>query len=205
MLKPGPVSGAGLCAQMGPLESKFPFSPQATLEATPQDLAGVFDPNNGALSQFYNSALKNLLLPQGTGYIANPSATQAVNPAFLDFFNRATGVQRALYSGAPGQLQFKYALRPHPTESVSSLSMNIDGQALSYYRRQFLVPAVYVAGNRPGRHAYGEDCRWVRVGIPQLQRNLGQSSISLPMLTRLCRMGMFTTWSGSCASPAGAP
>ena len=79
---------------MSPLESKFPFSPQATLEATPQDLATVFDPSTGALTQFYNSALKNLLLPQGTGYIANPAATQAVNPAFLAFFNRAAGVQR---------------------------------------------------------------------------------------------------------------
>ncbi len=132
VLKPGPVSGQGLCAQMSPLESKFPFTPQATLEATPQDLAMVYDPANGALAQFYNSSLKSLLLPQGTAYIVNPSATQTVNPAFLAFFNRAAGVQRALYSGAPGQLQFKYALRPHPTESVSSISMNIDGQVLSY-------------------------------------------------------------------------
>jgi type VI secretion system protein ImpL len=132
VLKPGPVSGQSLCAQMGPLESKFPFNPQATLEATPQDLAAIFDPTNGALAQFYNSALKNLLLPQGTGYIVNPSATQTVNPAFLSFFNRANGVQRSLYAGTPGQLQFKYALRPHPTESVKSVSMNIDGQALNY-------------------------------------------------------------------------
>ena len=42
VLKPGPVSGAGLCAQMRPLQSKFPFSPQATAEATPQDLGGGF-------------------------------------------------------------------------------------------------------------------------------------------------------------------
>jgi type VI secretion system protein ImpL len=132
VLKPGPVSGAGLCAQLGPLESKFPFSPQATQEATPQDLATVLDPNTGALAQFYTSALKNLLLPQGTGYIANPAATQAVNPAFLAFFNRAASVQRALYGGAPGQLQFKYALRPHPTESITGLSVNVDGQSMTY-------------------------------------------------------------------------
>ncbi len=132
VLKPGPVSGAGLCAQMSPIESKFPFTPQASLEATPQDMAGIFDPNNGALGQFYNAALKNLLLPQGSGYIANPSATQAVNPAFLTFFNRAAGVQRSLYSGAPGQLQYRYALRPHPTDSVSGGSMNIDGQSLNF-------------------------------------------------------------------------
>jgi type VI secretion system protein ImpL len=132
VLKPGPVSGAGLCAQMSPLQSKFPFSPQATAEATPQDLGAFFDPSTGALGQFYTSALKNLLLPSATGYIANPAATQAINPAFLAFFNRAAGVQRALYAGPPGQLAFKYALRPHPTESVTGLTMNIDGQTLNY-------------------------------------------------------------------------
>jgi type VI protein secretion system component VasK len=41
-------------------------------------------------------------------------------------------LQRALYTGAPGQIQFKYALRPHPTESVGSLTMNIDGQTMTY-------------------------------------------------------------------------
>jgi type VI secretion system protein ImpL len=132
VLKPGPVSGAGLCAQLSPIESKFPFNPGATAEATPQDIGAVFDPSTGALSQFYNSALKNLLLPQGGSYIVNPSATQAVNPAFLAFFNRAASIQRALYGGAPGQLQFKYALRPHPTDSVSGMTMNVDGQALNF-------------------------------------------------------------------------
>ena len=36
VLKPGPVSGAGLCAQMGPPVSKFPFSPESAMEASPQ-------------------------------------------------------------------------------------------------------------------------------------------------------------------------
>jgi len=55
-----------------------------------------------------------------------------VHPAFLSFFNRAMNLERALYTGAPGQIQFKYALRPHPTESVGSLTMNIDGQTMTY-------------------------------------------------------------------------
>ncbi len=132
VLKPGPVSGAGLCAQMSQLESKFPFNPKATAEASPQEMASIYDPNTGALTQFYNAALKNLLLPQGTTYIVNPSATQAVNPSFLAFFNRSMAIQRALYSGMPGQLQYKYALRPHPTETVSGGNINIDGQAMTY-------------------------------------------------------------------------
>ena len=132
VLRPGPVSGAGLCAQMSPLTAKFPFNPRATLDASPQELTAVFDSTSGALSQFYNAALKNLLLPQGAEYIPNPSSTQQVNPAFLSFFSRAMSLQRALYTGAPGQLQYKYALRPHPTETAASLTMNVDGQTLTY-------------------------------------------------------------------------
>ena len=131
-LRPGPVSGAGLCAQMSPLMAKFPFNSRASLDASPQEVASFFDPASGALAQFYNASLKNLLLPQGSEYIPNPSSNQQVNPAFLSFFTRAMNLQHALYSGAPGQLQYKYALRPHPTESVGSLTMNVDGQTLSY-------------------------------------------------------------------------
>ena len=84
------------------LIGKFPFNPESSQEASPQELGTFFDPNTGALSQFYNGSLKNLLLPSGSGYIANPQATQAVNPAFLSFFNRAMAIQKALYAGPPG-------------------------------------------------------------------------------------------------------
>jgi len=150
VLRPGPVNGAGLCAQLNPLATKFPFNSKATLDASPQDLT-VFDPANGALTQFYNSSLKNLLIPQGAEYVPNPSSNQQVNPAFLSFFNRAMSLQRALYAGGPGQMQFKYALRPHPTESVGSLTMSIDGQSMAYTGgnapfKQFMWPGTTTQG-----------------------------------------------------------
>ncbi len=131
-LVPGAVGGKGLCAQMSPFASKFPFSAHATTDASLTDVDSFFNPASGALSKFYTTSLKNLLLPQGTTYVPNPDASQKVNPALLRFFNQAMGVQRALYSGAPGQLQFRYALRPHQTPSVISLSLNIDGQPLIF-------------------------------------------------------------------------
>jgi type VI secretion system protein ImpL len=153
VLRPGPVSGAGLCAQMNPLTAKFPFNPGAAVDASPQELAAVFDPASGALSQFYNASLKNFLLPQGSEYVPNPASTQKVNPAFLSFFSRAMNLERALYTGAPGQIQFKYALRPHPTESVGSLAMNIDGQTMTYGGgnapfKQFTWPGATAQGVR---------------------------------------------------------
>ena len=104
--------------------------------------------------------MKNVLVPQGTGYAANPTSTQTVNPLFLAFFNRAMGVGHAFYSGAPGQLQFKYALRPHPTESVTSLTIEYRRPGAELFRRERVVPTIYVARVRPGCHSYGEDCRW---------------------------------------------
>ena len=132
VLRPGPVGGGGLCSQMSPFAAKFPFNARAATDASLPDVDAFFNPASGALSQFYTTALKNLLIPQGTAYAPNPDAAQKVTPAFLSFFNRSKDVQRALYSGAPGQIQFRYALRPHPTESVIGLTLTIDGQTLTF-------------------------------------------------------------------------
>ena len=132
ILRPGPVSAAGLCAQMSALESQVPFNPQASKEVSMQELATIYAPAKGALSQFYDSALKNLLLSRGIDFVPDPASRQRVSAPFLSFFNRAIGVQRALYPADAGTLQFRYALRPLPTENVSSLTLSIDGQSVSF-------------------------------------------------------------------------
>jgi type VI secretion system protein ImpL len=132
LLRPGPLSAAALCEQMSALESQFPFRAQASREASLQELAAVYAPTKGALSQFYSTALRNVLVPQGSGYAPNPAAPQKVSPPFLSFFNRAVEVQRALYPAGGGQLQIRYALRPLATENVSSLQLSIDGKSISY-------------------------------------------------------------------------
>jgi type VI protein secretion system component VasK len=117
---------------MSKLESLFPFSAQASQEVSLQAFSTVFAPTKGAVSQFYSSSLKGLLYTKGADYMANPSAPQTVSPIFLTFFNRAMYVQRALYPSGGGPAQFHYSLRPVSTENVSSLSLTIDGQNLSY-------------------------------------------------------------------------
>lgn len=131
-VQPPPLGGKGLCTPFGPLASAFPFSSIAKTDATLQDVDGYFNPTSGALSKFYNANLKSSVTLQGTTYVANPDASPKVPPALLRFFNQAMAVQRAIYSGAPGQLQYKYALRPHPTPSVTSLTLTIDGQPMSF-------------------------------------------------------------------------
>lgn len=130
LLRPGPVSAAALCEQMSSLESQYPFRLGASQEVSLEDLAKVYAPTKGALSQFYATALKTLLLVQGTVYVPNPSSRQGVSPPFLSFFNRAMDVQRAFYPAGGDQLQYRYALRPRATENVSSFNLSIDGQSL---------------------------------------------------------------------------
>jgi type VI secretion system protein ImpL len=116
-LGPPPAHGEGVCQQMGSLMSKFPFSPQATQDATQDEIKAIFDPASGSLSAFHNAVTK-------TG--------QPQGPTFRSFIEAALSVQRALYPSGSGQMQFKYALRPHPSDAVASLTMSIDGQPLTY-------------------------------------------------------------------------
>ncbi len=132
LLRPGPISAAGLCQQMGPLEAVFPFHAQSNRDVSLPDLGRVFAPGRGALSQFYASALRTLLIPVGASYAPNPASHQTVNPRFLTFFNDAMDVQRALFHGDGTQAQLRYTLRPRATENVSSLNLSIDGQTINY-------------------------------------------------------------------------
>ena len=97
--------------------AKFPFNPSATTEVSQQELQAIFDPTNGPLSQLNNGIRKS---------------NQQVGPGFRNFLDRALGLQQALYMGGSGQIQFKYKLRPRPSETVTSLTMNVDGQTLTY-------------------------------------------------------------------------
>jgi len=151
LLRPGPVSAAALCSQMGALESQFPFHPLAGQDVSAQQIGAIFAPRKGALSQFYSSALRILLLSQGSSFVPNPSAPQTVSPEFLTFFNRAMNVQSAFYPGGGDSLQYRYALRPVSTENVSSIALSIDGRSLSFEGGA----GQFTAMNWPGASAQG--------------------------------------------------
>src|SRR5208282_1582568 len=117
VLRPQQATGEGLCQQMSVLMNKFPFKPDATAEASLDDVKTIFDPAGGSLSQLNNAVTKS-------------GQQQGIN--FRNFVERAVNFQHALYMGGPGQPQFKYKLRPHGTETIASLDMNLNGQSLSY-------------------------------------------------------------------------
>jgi len=124
--------GASFCAQVGSVLAKFPFSPGATAQATPQEVATVFKPGTGALWMYYNASLASVLTKQGADYAPTPGASIQVSPQFLSFFNRAAKVSDALFPQGAAEPRFTFSLRSTLTEGVSGAVVAVDGAQNEY-------------------------------------------------------------------------
>jgi len=129
------AQGASFCGDVvNPVLRKFPFDAGAPTEATIQDVIGVFQPGQGALESFYTSNLQNLLQKVGNRYVA--SGGSSVNRAFVDFFNRASEVSRALFEDNGNGPQVRFTLRPRTSEEIPEVLVNLEGESWRYTRTQ---------------------------------------------------------------------
>ncbi len=88
------AKGRALCSQFQGMMRKYPFRPDATDEATLNEVAALFAPGTGAIWTFYEEDLREYLTQQGSRYAPNPSSRIRLNPAFVEFFNRAAQFSR---------------------------------------------------------------------------------------------------------------
>lgn len=121
--------GAGFCSAFNQLISKYPFNPNATLEANPSDLTTLLQPGSGALWQFYDASLKQLIVQQGTTYIAAPNAPVKVSPDFLRFFNRVAQLSNGLYG--PGSQGLPFTVHIIHSTGIQSVTFQVDAQSVS--------------------------------------------------------------------------
>ena len=121
--------GAGFCSAFNQMTSKFPFNPNATVEANASDLTTLLQPGSGSLWQFYNSSLNKLIIQQGTTYVAAPDAPVKVNPDFLRFFNRVAALSNGLYG--PGSQGLPFTVHIIHSNGIQSVSFQLDAQTLS--------------------------------------------------------------------------
>jgi type VI secretion system protein ImpL len=131
---PAAAAGGGaktFCAQMAPMMTKFPFNPLGTVEATPDEVAQIFQPQQGALAQFYAQTLNKLLVLQGTQYVAVPGSALSINPAFLSFFNAAEKFSSIIYPAGGTQPMLNFSLTQVKTPGVPDAVLNIDGQQIA--------------------------------------------------------------------------
>jgi type VI secretion system protein ImpL len=129
---PANQGAAGLCASIAPMLAKYPFNPRSTADATLQEVNDFLKPQEGRLWQLYNGPLKQYLIPAGDGFVAAPEQQNAATPAFINFFNRAVRMSRALYKGDnPQNPSLSFSMQPTPSPDVNHVTLNIDGQTLS--------------------------------------------------------------------------
>jgi type VI secretion system protein ImpL len=122
--------GKAFCSTYDQLTAKFPFSPHATIEATPTEVAELLQPNSGSLWQFYNTSLATLLVRQGTNYYPAPGSPVQVAPAFTRFFNLVAALSAAMYPAGSSSPGFAFTAEILPSKDIQSVSLTIDGQQL---------------------------------------------------------------------------
>jgi len=124
-------SGRDFCTNFTALMNKFPFSPTATTEATPTEVTAVLKPETGALWQFYAATLKPFLTQQGESWVASPTAPLKLTPAFLQFFNRAAALSKALFANGATTPSFSFNAHISPSKEIKSVTLAVDAQKLS--------------------------------------------------------------------------
>jgi len=122
----------GLCTTMRALSVKYPFNPATTAQATLPEVNAIFQPKEGALWKFYQENLIKLLAKQGAQYALVPGGAVQLTPGFVNFFNRAAAFSDALYSGGSAEPHLTFSLKPVKAEGIESMSLEIDGQTLTY-------------------------------------------------------------------------
>jgi type VI secretion system protein ImpL len=123
--------GKGLCTQMRPLLSKYPFAPGATQQATLAEVNGILHRPDGALWAFYDANLQRLLPKQGSQYVPVSAGGITLNPGFVAFFNRWAALADLFYAGGSADPHFTYTLKPVPSEGIQGLTLHLDGQVLT--------------------------------------------------------------------------
>ena len=119
------------CEQIAPVLRKFPFNPQSDVEASTEEAAQVFAPNQGKFAQFYNTSLQKLVLQQGSQFVAAPGSKVPINGAFLKFLNDAQKISTALFSSGGNQPSLTFTLTEVKSSGVAEATLNIDGQQIT--------------------------------------------------------------------------
>jgi len=121
-------AGKDLCGPMRALTAKFPFSPNAKVDATLQDVNSVFKPKEGAIWAFYDANLQKFLQKQGSQYVAVSSPGMTITPAFLAMLNRAAAFTDVAYANGATDPHFTFSIKPVPSADQASIKFTINGE-----------------------------------------------------------------------------
>ncbi len=167
------AKGHSLCNQMAAVLVKYPFSPNATAQATAQELVSVFQPKTGLLWQFVDANLQKALTRQGSQFVPNSSAGITVNPAFLGFLNRAAAFSDAAFQGGSPDPHFNYTVKPVVSPDTDDIKLAIDGQSADFTGANSAAKNFVWPGAAHEAHLSVKFKGGTRISIPQLRRLVG--------------------------------
>ena len=124
------AGGKGVCNQINPVLAKYPFKNVQNNDATLPEIDAAFKPNDGAVWQFVNSKLvPKYLTKAGSQYTAVGGGTVTIQPAFLNWINRAAAFSDAAFAGGSPDPHFNYTVTPEVTPDMDKVTLAIDGQS----------------------------------------------------------------------------
>jgi type VI secretion system protein ImpL len=152
-LGPKELNGKGVafCNTYDPIFKKFPFNPNATSDATLQEVASLLKPGEGGLWQFYQANLQKGLVKVGSEY--RPNGELPLTPAFVAFFNNAARLSDAFYKGG-ADARLTYTARALKSDGLQNLALVLDGQSLDAtpgQAKQFTSPGPTSASHFTGK------------------------------------------------------
>ncbi len=125
--------GAGMCQQVSQVLRKYPFNPKATDQATLGDVSSLYKPKDGAIWQFYDTALSKAIARSGSQFSPAPGGGLNINTAFITFLNRAAAFTDLAFPPGANDPQFKYTVSPLPSSAdVDKVILTIDGQTAAF-------------------------------------------------------------------------
>ena len=118
------------CSATRSLLGKFPFSPDATQQASLADVTAVLKPGTGSLWHFYDEVLASSVPRQGNQFVPNPAGSVKLAPGFVTFLNRAAAFADVLFKDNAAEPHLTFSVQPMPAEPFSSVTLTVDGEPL---------------------------------------------------------------------------
>jgi type VI secretion system protein ImpL len=121
------VRARGFCSAARPVLAKFPFSPDATAQASIAEVTALLKPGTGSLWKFYDEVLAATVPRQGNQFVPNPSGTVKLAPGFVTLLNRAAAFAEVLFKDNAPDPRLSFTVQPAPAEPFSSVTLLLDG------------------------------------------------------------------------------
>lgn len=119
------VRSRAFCAASRPVLAKFPFSPDATAQASIAEVTALLKPGTGSLWRFYEDALASSVQRQGNQFIAG--GTVKLSPGFMTLLSRSAVFSEVLFKDNPAEPRMSVNVQPSPAEPFASVSLTLDG------------------------------------------------------------------------------